>query len=122
MDIRPHRKLDVWQKSMQLTKDIYEITTSFPRSEVYGLSSQMRRAATSIPSNIAEGAGRRGNKEFLQFIGIAQGSASELDTQLELATMVGYIDKATGENLAQKLNDLTKMLYGLSRALHPERP
>ena len=70
MDIRPHRNLDVWKKAMLLTKDIYEITANFPKSEVYGLSSQMRRAATSIPSNIAEGVGRRGDKEFLQFINL----------------------------------------------------
>ena len=80
MDIRPHRKLDVWKKAMALTKDIYTITGEFPKYERYGLISQMRRSAVSIPSNIAEGAGRRGHKEFLQFINIAQGSASELDT------------------------------------------
>lgn len=117
MDSRPHRKLDVWQKAMALVKDIYTITAEFPESEGYGLTSQMRRAAVSIPSNIAEGAGRRGHKEFLQFINIAQGSVSELDTQLELATMVGYLDAECRDDLTEKLTDLTKMLYGLARAI-----
>ncbi|MGK2905861.1 MAG: four helix bundle protein [Desulfuromonadales bacterium] len=117
MDIRPHRKLDVWQKSMQLTKDIYEITADYPKSESYGLSSQMRRAAISISSNIAEGAGRKGHKEFLQFISIAQGSASELDTQIELSKMVGYLDQERSADLLINLTNVTKMLYGLSRAI-----
>ena len=91
MDCRPHRNLDVWKKSMLLAKDIYETTAKFPKTENYGLISQMRRAATSIPSNIAEGAGRKSVKEFSQFIFIAQGSASELDTQIELSTMIGYL-------------------------------
>jgi four helix bundle protein len=92
MDNRPHRKLIVWQKSMEFVRESYRVSASFPKSEEYGLSSQMRRAAVSIPSNMAEGAARKGKKEFRQFINIAQGSISELDTQLELAYMLGYID------------------------------
>ena len=117
MDIRPHRNLDVWKKAMLLTKDIYEVTAGFPKSEIYGLSSQMRRAATSIPSNIAEGAGRKGQKEFLQFLSIAHGSASELDTQIELSTMAGYLDTDEAQALTQQLTNVTKMLYGLSSAI-----
>jgi len=117
MEVRPHRKLDVWKKAMLLTKDIYQITTNFPKFEIYGLTSQMRRAATSIPSNIAEGAARRGSKEFLQFINIAQGSASELDTQIELSAMVGYLEIKERDDLTEKLSDLTKMLYGLARSI-----
>lgn len=117
MDIRPHRKLDVWQQSMMLTKDVYDLTAGFPKSESYGLTSQMRRAALSIPSNIAEGAGRRGTKEFLQFVNIAQGSASELDTQFELSRMVGYLDNEQVDTLTKKLTNITKMLYGLSRSI-----
>lgn len=117
MDSRPHRKLDVWQKAMALAKDIYAITGEFPNSEGFGLTSQMRRATVSIPSNIAEGAGRRGYKEFLQFINIAQGSASELDTQIELAAMVGYLDTGCRDDLTNKLTDLTRMMYGLARSI-----
>jgi four helix bundle protein len=91
MDYRPHRKLDVWHKSMELVRDVYKASSAFPKMEEYGLSSQMRRAAVSIPSNLAEGAARKGNKEFKQFLNIAQGSLSELDTQVELAHMLGYM-------------------------------
>ena len=80
MDYRPHRKLDVWHKSMGLVSEVYKATSTFPKIEEYGLSSQMRRAAVSVPSNLAEGAARKGNKEFKQFLNIAQGSLSELDT------------------------------------------
>jgi four helix bundle protein len=117
MDFRPHRSLDVWKKSMLLAKDIYETTAGFPKTESYGLTSQMRRAATSIPSNIAEGAGRKGVKEFTQFIYIAQGSASELDTQIELSVMVGYLDEKKAQLLTDRLMNVTKMLYGLSRSI-----
>ena len=117
MDFRPHRNLDVWKKSMLLAKDFYEITASFPKSEIYGLTSQMRRAVTSIPSNLAEGAGRKSDKEFLHFVSIAQGSASELDTHIELSAMVGYLDKENARLLTDKLMNVTKMLCGLSRSI-----
>jgi len=116
MDSRPHRDLEVWKKSMLLTKNIYEATTVFPKTEVYGLTSQMRRAAVSVPSNLAEGAARRGRKEFRQFINIAQGSLSELDTQLDLAKILGYLEQRTHEELISEVTDITKMLYGLSRS------
>ncbi len=95
MDQRAHRKLDVWRKSMDFVKEIYLITDKFPSSELYGLTSQMRRAAVSVPSNIAEGAARKGTKEYKQFLNIAQGSASELDTQIELALLLGFINNDT---------------------------
>ena len=82
MDSRPHRKLDVWQKAMELVRAIYQTTSTFPKNEEYGLSSQMRRASVSVPSNLAEGAARKGKNEFKQFLNIAQGSLSELDTRL----------------------------------------
>ena len=100
MDNQPHRKLIVWQKSMEFVREIYRVSASFPKSEEYGLSSQMRRAAVSIPSNMAEGAARKGKKEFIQFINIAQGSISELDTQLELAYMLDYIDAGIHVDMA----------------------
>jgi len=117
MDFRPHRKLVVWKKSMEFVKEIYRATAVFPKTEEYGLSSQMRRAAVSIPSNLAEGAARKGTKEFKQFLNIAQGSTSELDTQIELAHMLGYLDSARHAGLSTQLNDITKMLFGLTRTL-----
>ena len=116
MDIRPHRNLEVWKKSMLLAKNIYGATTVFPKSEIYGLTAQMRRAAVSVPSNLAEGAARRGSKEFRQFINIAQGSLSELDTQLDLSNMLGYLESDTHEKLMSEVTDISKMLFGLSRS------
>lgn len=117
MEQRPHRKLDVWKKSMKFVKDIYQATKSFPKSEIYGLTSQMRRAAISVPSNLAEGAARKGTKEFKQFLNIAQGSISELDTQIELALMLDYIDATIYDDFMEKLSTISKMLFGLSRSL-----
>ena len=117
MDSRAHRKLDVWKKSMTFVKDIYQATESFPKSEIYGLISQMRRAAVSIPSNIAEGAARKGKKEFKQFLNIAQGSISELDTQIELSLMLKYLDKNIYNDIMEELSTISKMLFGLSRSL-----
>jgi four helix bundle protein len=102
---------------MSLAKDIYLITETFPDAERFGLSSQMRRAAVSIPSNIAEGAGRRGTKEFRQFLGIAQGSASELDTHIELSRMIGLLGEDDHRRLAEELDVIGKMVSGLLRAL-----
>jgi four helix bundle protein len=117
MDIRPHRKLDVWKMSMDFVKDIYHSTEVFPKSETFGIVSQMRRASISIPSNLAEGAARKGTKKFKQFLNIAQGSISELDTQIELALMLNYIDKNAYTLLMEKLNRISKMLFGLSKSL-----
>ena len=116
MDVRPHRNLDVWKKSMLLAKNIYGATTAFPKSEIYGLTSQMRRTAVSVPSNLAEGAARRSRKEFRQFINIAQGSLGELDTQLDLSNMLGYLEPDTHEKLMSEVTDISKMLFGLSRS------
>ena len=117
IDLRPHRKLDVWKMSMEFVREIYKVTESFPKSEVYGLTSQMRRSAVSIPSNLSEGAARKGAKEFGQFLNIAQGSISELDTQIELALMLNYINTEIHERLMEELNSISKMLFGLSRSL-----
>jgi four helix bundle protein len=87
---RSHQRLLAWQESMALAKTVYALTAGFPRDETYGLVSQLRRAAVSIPSNIAEGAARLGKREFRQFLGIARGSLSELDTQLILSRELGF--------------------------------
>jgi len=87
--MKTHKDLDVWKQSIALSKDIYQPTKTYPKEEMFGLVSQMRRAAVSIPSNISEGAARRGKKEFVQFLYIALGSASELDAQIEISEITG---------------------------------
>jgi four helix bundle protein len=112
---KPHEKLEAWKFAMQLVKAIYELTAEFPGEERYGLSQQMRRAAVSIPSNIAEGAGRNSPKEFLNFIGISRGSLAELETQLQLAVMLGF---AAPDHQAFELASSTgKLLTGLHKKL-----
>jgi four helix bundle protein len=85
---KPHKKLDVWEQSMKTVRTVYEITNKFPADEKFGLISQMRRSAISIPCNIAEGAARQGKKEFKNFLSMAQGSLSELDTQFEISMLL----------------------------------
>jgi four helix bundle protein len=114
---RPHKRLEVWQQSILLSKEIYDLTGHFPDCERYGLVSQMRRAATSVPANIAEGAARQSKKEFIQFLSIAGGSLSELDTFLELALAIGYIDESTKQALDQTIDAVSLKLAGLIRSL-----
>ncbi len=117
MGINSFRDLRVWQMGMDLTVEVYRLTESFPRREVYGLASQAQRAGTSIPCNIAEGHARESTKEYLQHISIAQGSAAELQTQLELAQRLGYISL---DELAPALDlavSLAKQLHALRNAL-----
>jgi four helix bundle protein len=114
---KPHKKLDVWQAAMKATVMIYKLTAKFPDEEKFGLVSQMRRAAVSIPCNIAEGAARQGKKEFKNFVSMAQGSLSELDTQLELAVILGYLAAETMQEIDVHLLRIDKMLSGLMRSL-----
>jgi four helix bundle protein len=114
---KPHKRLDVWNKSIDLTVDIYKLSETFPRTEVYGLTGQMRRAAVSIPSNIAEGAARQTKKEFINFLHMAQGSLSELDTQLVIASRLEYIPMETHETIENKIETNSKMLTGLIKSL-----
>ena len=108
---KPHERLDAWKVSMELVKGVYVLTGDFPRDERFGLTQQMRRAAVSIPSNLAEGSGRNHAREYLQFIGIARGSLAELETQLQLAIMLGY---APADHSAMRLASRTgKLLTGL---------
>jgi len=88
---KPHKTLDVWNLAMQFVVDVYHAAASLPNQEIYGLTGQIRRAAVSIPSNVAEGAARKSKREFLQFLRISQGSLSELDTQIEMAKRLGYL-------------------------------
>jgi four helix bundle protein len=100
---------------MSLVKEIYRITASFPKDELYSLTSQMRRAAVSIPSNIAEGAARTGDKEFLQFLSISRGSLSELETQLIIAVDLGYL--SSSNEIMQRIDSLFGLLSGLMKSL-----
>ncbi len=114
--MKVHRSLKVWQKSIDLTVQIYALSEKFPRGEEYGLKSQVRRAAVSIPSNIAEGAARQTKKEFTQFLYIAAGSASEIDTQVELALRLGYLKANEIEKITQDLEQVSKMIFGLIKS------
>jgi len=100
---------------MQLVTDVYGVSKNFPEKETYGLVNQIRRAAVSIPSNIAEGAGRQTSKEFIQFLHIAQGSLSELDTQLEITNRLGVLSQNDWSDLETTMNRIDKMLSGLIR-------
>lgn len=111
--ISSYKELIVWQKSFDLAKKVYRITESFPKSEVYGLTSQMRRAVVSIPSNIAEGFVRKHTKEFSQFISIAFGSGAELETQLLLSKELKFITEKEFSEVDSLLSEIMKMLNSL---------
>lgn len=113
---KPHKKLKAWQLSMDIAVDVYRASDEFPSEERFGLISQMRRSAVSVPSNLAEGAARRTKKEFVSFLRIAQGSLSELDTQLELAKRLEYIDDDSWKQFDAKLIEEDKVLSGLIRS------
>ena len=107
------RDLLVWQKAIALCETIYEISRSFPKEEQFALTSQMQRAAVSIASNIAEGTGRSGAREFAQFLSIATGSAAELETHIELALRLSYIDSQAYHSVTERVIEVKKMLVGL---------
>ncbi len=110
---KPHKKLDVWNLSMDLARTIYRVTAHYPGEEKFGLVSQMRRAAVSIPSNLAEGAARSSDNEFRHFLSIARSSLSELDTQLDLSLQLGFITEKVRSEIDALLTRIDKMLYGL---------
>jgi four helix bundle protein len=115
--MRPHEKLDVWSKAMELVVRVYKSTESFPKDERYGLTSQIRRAAVSVPANIAEGAARNSGKEFAYFLSNAQGSASELETELLIAYRLGYLSDSAYRELRPELESVGRMIVGLSQHL-----
>lgn len=112
---KSHKRLEVWQKSLQLTKVVYELTRMLPADEKYGIITQMRRAAISIPSNIAEGAARQTNKDAIKFFIIARGSLSELDTQLELTRILSLISKEDFQTIQEQIDIVDSLLSGLVR-------
>ena len=119
--MKDFRQLKVWQKSHQLALDLYQITVSFPRSETYGLTSQIRRAGVSIPSNLAEGCGRNGDAELARFCRIASGSASELEYHLLLARDLKLIKLDDYEKLALQTTEIKRMLTVFVQKLSAER-
>ena len=112
-----HKDLLVWQKSMALAVEIHRATQYFPPHELYGMTSQMRRAAVSIPSNIAEGHGRQSNKELLRFLYIALGSLAELETQIILAHQFNYLSESHMTDLTGKITELVKMMTALIKRI-----
>ena len=114
---RDVKDLKVWQRAVELCEEVYRCTGTFPRDERFGLVAQMRRAAVSVPSNLAEGYGRAGRKDYRQFVCIARGSACELETQFIVAERLGFVDPATLDRVLPDLREVLKMLSGLIRAL-----
>ena len=115
--IKTHKDLDVWKKSIEFVTEIYKITRDFPAEEKFGLSSQLRRASVSIPSNIAEGATRKGKTEFQQFLYIALASGAELETQLIIANNLEYISTKTKDSLINDLNSILRMIQGVIKSV-----
>ena len=108
------KKLEVWKRSHSLTLEIYKVTGTFPRSELYGLTSQIRRSASSVPANIAEGCGRYGNAELTRFLHISMGSASELEYHILLAHDLKYLTAEAYEEISGRLIEIKRMLTGLT--------
>jgi len=119
--VKDFRQLQVWQKAHQLTLMFYRLTASFPRDEIYGLTAQIRRAAVSIPSNLAEGCGRDGDAELARFCSIARGSASELEYHLLLARDLKLIQSDDYPSLAEQVTEIKRMLTALIQKLNAER-
>ena len=113
--MRPHERLDVWTKSIDFVVSLYKATETFPKDEKFGLTAQLRRAAVSIPANIAEGAARKTDKEFAYFLSNSQGSASEVATELLIAHRPQYLSEETFSALTASLDEIGRMLTGLSR-------
>jgi four helix bundle protein len=116
-DQKPHRNLVAWQKGMDLLIEVYKLTQGFPASELYGLSSQLRRAAISVPANIAEGAADRTHAQFTHFLANALGSLNEIDTQLELSFRLGFISEKDYHYIGIVLDECLAVTYGLGKSI-----
>lgn len=117
MEFTSYKDLNAWKESMALVKLIYTITRTFPQEERFGLTNQIRRAVVSIPSNIAEGRGRYSTAEFINFLSIAHGSLNEVETQLEIALMLEFVDMATYNEIIAKCAVVGKLIVGLIKSL-----
>jgi len=116
--MKTHQDLDVWRKAIGFVTQVYIYTESFPNSEIYGLTNQIRRASVSIPSNIAEGAARNTSKDFSHFLAITLGSIAELETQLIISNNLGYLNREQFEELTSSLISIRKMTLGLKKSLN----
>jgi four helix bundle protein len=119
--MRPHHDLLVWKKAVDFTIKVYRATETFPKDERFGLISQIRRASVSIAANIAEGAGRKSTKEFANFLSIAQGSASEVETELLISYRLGFVSEEKFRTLVDNLDEIGRMLTGLRQHLYSKR-
>ncbi|HUI25525.1 MAG TPA: four helix bundle protein [Candidatus Kryptonia bacterium] len=117
MGVRNYSELIAWQKAMDLVEAVYQATQRFPREELYGLTAQIRRTAVSVPSNIAEGEGRKSRKEFLHHLSIAYGSLRELETQVMIAGRLNYLEASEVARLLQLAGEVGRLLNGLSKSL-----
>lgn len=114
---KPHKKLIAWKKSMDLVEKVYELTKKLPREELYGLTSQLRRAAVSVPSNIAEGAAGRSAVQFRNYLSVAIGSLNELATQLEIIQRIGYVNDGDAAETEALVDECLAVTYGLRKSL-----
>jgi four helix bundle protein len=114
---KPHKKLIAWSKSMDLVERIYKLTKLFPKEEIYGLTSQLRRAAVSVPSNIAEGAAGRSSLQFRNYLTVALGSLNEMATQLEIAQRIGYLNTQSFRESETMVDECLALTYGLRKSL-----
>lgn len=119
-NIKSYEALIVWQKSMILVKDIYLASKNFPKEELFGLTSQMKRSAISIPSNIAEGSLRISRKDFIRFLHMAYGSGAEIQTQIKIAAMLNFIKTSEANQLSIKIKEILMLLNGLLKSLKTE--
>ncbi|MEZ5428464.1 MAG: four helix bundle protein [Pyrinomonadaceae bacterium] len=117
MGLQSYRQLIAWQKAMHLVAQIYDLTKRFPKEEIYGLTGQIRRAAVSIPSNIAEGQGRDSTREFLHYLSIAYGSLMEVETQILIAANLKYLKLEESDSILEKTAETGRLINGLTRSL-----
>ena len=115
--MKTYRDLIVWQKSIKLVTEVYSITKNFPKEELYGLTSQIRRSVVSIPSNIAEGYGRNSTQDYIRFLQIACGTLYEMQTQIEIAVNLDYLDREYSENIFNQTNEIERMLNSFIRKM-----
>ena len=122
MKIQTYRDFKVWQRSMDLVVACYQVTKKFPKTEIYSLTSQLQRSAVSVPSNIAEGRGKRGTKEFLRHLAIAYGSLTELETHIQIAQRLLYVDQNESSQLLEQTAQVGRMINGLRLSLRNKLP
>ena|SRR5438270_6436250 len=117
MPLKSYGELIAWQKAMDLVQSVYEAVRAFPKEEIYGLTSQLKRAAVSVPSNIAEGQGRKSTREFLHHLSIAYGSLMEVETQILIAVRLEYLSQQDAERIIERTSEVGRLINGLSNAL-----